>query len=80
MIVSIPKPMIPVGHQPILWHLMQYYSRYGHRDFILCLGYKANIVKQFFLNYRPQVYEDCLVSGHGSKVEYLHTPPEDWLR
>ncbi len=38
---GIPKPMIPIGHQPILWHVMQYYSQYGHRDFVLCLGYKA---------------------------------------
>ena len=50
---SVPKPMIPIGNQPILWHVMQYYSQYGHRDFILCLGYKANIIKEFFLYYRP---------------------------
>ena len=53
---NIPKPMIPVGHQPILWHVMQYYSQYGHRDFVLCLGYKANVIKDFFLNCRPQTY------------------------
>ena len=64
---TIPKPMIPVGHQPILWHVMQYYSEYGHKDFILTLGYKANIVKEFFLSYRPQVYADCVVSGFGSQ-------------
>jgi glucose-1-phosphate cytidylyltransferase len=75
---SIPKPMIPVGHQPIMWHIMQYYSQYGHRDFILCLGYKANIIKDFFLNYRPQTYADCVVSKHGAKVEFLSTLPEDW--
>ncbi len=75
---NIPKPMIPIGQQPILWHLMQYYSRYGHRDFILCLGYKANVIKEFFLNYRPQVYADCVVSHHGSKVEYLNELPDDW--
>ena len=51
---SIPKPMIPLGHQPILRHVMQYYSQYGHDDFVLCLGYKANVIKDFFLNYRPQ--------------------------
>ena len=49
---GIPKPMIPIGHQPILWHVMQYYSQYGHRDFVLCLGYKANVVKDYFLNYK----------------------------
>ena len=50
---NIPKPMIPIGDQPILWHVMQYYSQYGHNDFVLCLGYKANVIKEFFLNYRP---------------------------
>jgi glucose-1-phosphate cytidylyltransferase len=75
---SIPKPMIPVGHQPIMWHIMQYYSQYGHRDFVLCLGYKANIIKDFFLNYRPQSYADCVVSQHGEKVEFLSALPEDW--
>jgi glucose-1-phosphate cytidylyltransferase len=75
---SIPKPMIPVGHQPILWHVMQYYSEYGHTDFILTLGYKANIIKEFFLSYRPQVYADCVVSGFGANVELLSEPEEDW--
>jgi glucose-1-phosphate cytidylyltransferase len=75
---SIPKPMIPVGHQPIMWHLMQYYSRYGHHDFVLCLGYKANIIKEFFLNYRPQIYADCTVSEHGSKIEFHNELPESW--
>jgi glucose-1-phosphate cytidylyltransferase len=75
---TIPKPMIPVGHQPILWHVMQYYSHYGHRDFILCLGYKATAVKEFFLNFRPQVYADCVVSGQGSKIEFLGEPADDW--
>jgi hypothetical protein len=42
---NIPKPMIAIGGKPILWHLMSYYSQYGHKDFILCLGYKANVIK-----------------------------------
>lgn len=76
---SIPKPMIPVGHQPILWHVMQYYSDYGHRDFVLCLGYKANVIKEFFLNHRPQNYADCTVSQFGAKVELLNGDPNaDW--
>ena len=48
---SIPKPMIPIGDKPILWHLMHYYSQFGHKDFVLCLGYKANVIKEFFLNW-----------------------------
>lgn len=75
---SIPKPMIPIGHQPILWHLMNYYSQNGHNEFILCTGYKANVIKDFFLNYRPQAYADCVVSGFGTKVELLGKPEEDW--
>ena len=68
---SIPKPMVPVGHQPILWHVMQYYSQYGHRDFILCLGYKANVVKDYFLNYNQTTNSDCVISNFGKKVEIL---------
>src|SRR5712671_2240999 len=65
----IPKPMIPIRDKPILWHLMHYYSQFGHKDFVLCLGYKANVVKEFFLNYKPQPYADCIVSGFGGNVE-----------
>src|SRR5256885_2535498 len=75
---SIPKPMVPIGHQPILWHVMQYYSQYGHRDFILCLGYKANVVKDYFLNYRQTTTSDCVVSDFGKRVEILGEPLPDW--
>jgi glucose-1-phosphate cytidylyltransferase len=75
---AIPKPMIPIGHEPVLWHVMQYYSQYGHRDFVLCMGYKATVIKEFFLGYKPQIYADCIVSGSGSKVELLDKPQEDW--
>ncbi len=75
---NIPKPMVPIGNHPILLHVMQYYSQYGHKDFVLCLGYKANIIKEFFLNYKPQTYMDCVVSGFGSKVELLGSPEEEW--
>jgi glucose-1-phosphate cytidylyltransferase len=75
---TIPKPMIPIGNQPILWHVMQCYSQFGHRDFVLCLGHKANTIKDFFLNYRPQAFADCVVSGFGSKVEVLGQQEKDW--
>jgi glucose-1-phosphate cytidylyltransferase len=48
---SIPKPMVNIGYRPILWHLMKYYAHYGHTDFILCLGHRAEVVKSYFLNY-----------------------------
>jgi glucose-1-phosphate cytidylyltransferase len=75
---SVPKPMIPIGHEPILWHVMQYYSQFGHRDFVLCMGYKANVIKDFFLGYKPEIYRDCVVSGNGTRVELLGRPQEDW--
>ena len=75
---SIPKPMVPIGHQPILWHVMQYYSQYGHHDFILCLGYKANAIRQYFLESGPSTYNDCIVSNFGRSVEVLGDNPPDW--
>lgn len=75
---NIPKPMIPVGNQPILWHIMQYYSQYGHRDFVLCLGYRANIIKDFFLKINPSSYSDCVISDFGKKVELIGDAPPDW--
>ena len=75
---SIPKPMVPIGHQPVLRHVMQYYSQYGHRDFVLCLGYKANIIKDYFLNFRQVADSDCVISSFGKKVEILGEQPPDW--
>ena len=49
---AIPKPMIPVGGKPILWHLMNSYAKYGHSDFFVALGYKSEVIKNYFLNYR----------------------------
>jgi glucose-1-phosphate cytidylyltransferase len=70
--------MISVGHQPILWHIMQYYSKYGHRDFILCLGYKANVIKEYFLNFNPSIYGNFAISGFGKNFEILGNSPPDW--
>lgn len=75
---NIPKPMIPVGQQPILWHLMNYYSQHGHQDFVLCLGYKANTIKEFFLNWQHRGFSDCVISDAGRKVEFLGEAPTDW--
>jgi glucose-1-phosphate cytidylyltransferase len=75
---AIPKPMIPVGHQPILLHIMQYYSHYGHRDFVLCLGYKSNAIKDYFLNVNPSTFSDIIISEYGKKVEVLGASPPDW--
>src|SRR5262249_40823023 len=75
---SVPKPMVPVGNQPILMHVMQYYSAYGHHDFILCMGYKSNVIKDYFLKVRPEDYSDVIVSGNGRKIETIGEAPPEW--
>ena len=76
---NIPKPMVPVCNQPILLHLMEYYSQYGHKDFVLCLGYKANIVKEFFLNYRAATTDVTVTLGsHDGIVFHGNHSEEDW--
>jgi len=70
--------MIPIGHEPILWHVMQYYSQYDCKDFVLCLGYKATIIKNFFLEYKPYFYANCVVSGAEPKIELLEQASDDW--
>jgi glucose-1-phosphate cytidylyltransferase len=75
---AIPKPMVPIGHQPVLWHVMQYYSRHGHQDFVLCLGHKANVIKKYFLDYKAIDNSDCIISDFGRKVEIIGDRPLDW--
>jgi glucose-1-phosphate cytidylyltransferase len=72
----IPKPMIPVGSQPILWHIMRWYASWGHKEFILCLGYRAEVVKQYFLEYSEAVANDFVLSGND--VELLGSDMDDW--
>jgi glucose-1-phosphate cytidylyltransferase len=73
---TIPKPMIPVGDHPILWHLMSYYSLQGHNEFVLCLGYKAEIIKQYFLSHRRQATADCV--GFNDDIQVLGACQQDW--
>lgn len=67
---DIPKPMIPIGHQPILWHIMRYYASFGHREFILCLGHKGQVIKDFFLNYESHTQDATVVLGRDGSVRY----------
>jgi glucose-1-phosphate cytidylyltransferase len=75
---SIPKPMVPVGYRPILWHLMRYYAHFGHREFILCLGYKADCIKKYFLEYDETVSNDFVMSDGGKTVQLLASDIQDW--
>jgi glucose-1-phosphate cytidylyltransferase len=75
---TIPKPLVPVGPRPILWSLMKYYAHHGHRDFILCLGHGARMIKEFFLNYDEWATNDFVFFGGGKPIELLATDIEDW--
>jgi len=75
---AVPKPMVSIGYRPVLWHVMKYYAHYGHKDFILCLGYKANVIKEYFLNYNECVSNDFVYSQGGKKLQLLTRDIDDW--
>jgi len=75
---KIPKPMVPIGNRPIVWHLMKYYAHFGHKDFILCLGYRADVVKNYFLKYDECLSNDFTLSDGGKAVELMNRDIADW--
>jgi glucose-1-phosphate cytidylyltransferase len=75
---NVPKPLVPIGDHPIMWHLMKYYAHYGHRDFILCLGHKAESIKKFFLNYNEAFSSDFVLSDAGRSLNVLNTDFARW--
>jgi len=75
---TLPKPMARIGYRPILWHIMRYYAHHGHDDFVLCLGYKANVVKQYFLDYNEAVSNDLVLSDGGRRVRLLSSDIAAW--
>jgi glucose-1-phosphate cytidylyltransferase len=75
---TIPKPLVKVGGQPVILHLMKYYSYFGHRDFVLCLGYKGEEIKKFFLNYDECLSGDFVLSNGKKKEKLFKSDIEDW--
>jgi glucose-1-phosphate cytidylyltransferase len=75
---TVPKPMIQIGSRPIVWHLMKYYAHFGHTEFILCLGYKGEVIKDYFLNYRESASNDFVLSGGGREIRLLATDIDEW--
>ena len=73
---DLPKPMQSVGPRPLIWHVMRYYAHFGHKDFVLCLGYGAHHIKDFFLNYDETESNDFVL--HGGEVELLGSDIQDW--
>jgi glucose-1-phosphate cytidylyltransferase len=75
---NIPKPLVQIGYRPVLWHVMKYYAHYGHKDFILCLGYGADAIKKYFLDYSECASNDFVLSCGGKKVELFNSDTHDW--
>ena len=75
---KIPKPMVPIGYRPILWNVMKYYAHYGHKDFILCLGYKADLIKNYFVNYNEYISNDFVYKDGGQNLQLLNKDIHDW--
>jgi glucose-1-phosphate cytidylyltransferase len=75
---TIPKPLVPIGHRPILWHLMRYYAHFGHNEFILCLGYRGDMVREYFLNYVEAMTNDFTLYGKDHRVELHSRDLDDW--
>jgi glucose-1-phosphate cytidylyltransferase len=75
---TIPKPMVEIGYRPLMWHLMRYYAHYGHKEFILCLGYRGDYIKKYFLNYDEWLSNDFVMKKGGKHVQLHNNDIEDW--
>ena len=75
---TIPKPLVTIGIRPIIWHLMRYYAHFGHKDFVLCLGYRGDMIREYFLNYNECLSNDFTMTGGGKHIESHTTDISDW--
>ena len=75
---TIPKPLVPIGVRPVIWHLMRYYAHFGHKEFILCLGYRGDMIRDYFVNYHEYLSNDFTLSEGGRKLELHQSDMADW--
>ncbi len=75
---TIPKPLVPIGDRPIMWHMMKYYAHFGHTDFILCLGYKGEMIKDYFLDYKSYIGADVVHKLKGKMEVPTTSDVNDW--
>ena len=75
---AVPKPMVNIGHRPILWHLMKYYSHYGHNEFVLCLGHMGAQIKQYFIEYVEWISNDFELNGASNEIRLFNRDIADW--
>ena len=73
----VPKPMVEIGDKPILWHIMNHYARYGYKDFVVALGYKGEVIKDYFLQYYARNNDFTIDLSNGS-IQYINEHPRDW--
>ena len=74
----VPKPMVPIGTRPILWHIMKYYAHFGHKDFIVCLGHRGEVIKEFFLSYNEALTNDFVFANGGAEIQLIRSDIHDW--
>ena len=76
----VPKPLVEIGEKPMLWHIMKLYGHHGARRFVLCLGYKSWLIKEYFLRYREHMTDVTVSLNDDHRVEFHNHPAdEDWL-
>jgi glucose-1-phosphate cytidylyltransferase len=75
---TVPKPLVNVGYRPLMWHLMRYYAHFGHREFILCLGYRGDMIREYFLHYREEMSSDFTLDCATGAVQFHGARPNDW--
>jgi len=75
---KVPKPMIKLGYRPMLWNVMKYYAHFGHTDFILCLGYKGDYIKRYFVEYDEYISNNFVLNGGGDQIKLLNSDLDDW--
>src|SRR4030095_5982699 len=73
---TIPKPLVNVGNRAMLWHLRRYYAHFGHKEFVLCLGYRGDLIREYFLNYNECMTNDFVLSG--GQVDLISSDIDDW--
>lgn len=75
---TVPKPLVNIGFRPIVWHLMRYYAHYGHKDFVLCLGYRGDLIRDYFLKYDERMSNDFTMRAGGRSHDLHSTDIADW--
>lgn len=75
---TIPKPLVNIGFRPVVWHLMRYYAHYGHKEFVLCLGYRGDLIREYFRNYDESLTNDFTLRNGGKNVELHSSDISDW--